>query len=209
MLNLPNTAPHPVRTVAHGRLTPAPHKEGAYSWVKAPRYGGHMLEVGPAARILVDYLQGGNKTVKQLVDRFAGMAGIGPKQLNSVLGQTLVPRRVCRRNRGFSSRTRPNKSIRLQPFIPEIKIPEAGEGFGLTEASRGALLHYIRIRNYKIDHYECVVPTTWNCSPRDDTGRPGALESALIGTRVEDPAQQIEVNRIVHSFDPCLACAVH
>ncbi|HBT86983.1 nickel-dependent hydrogenase large subunit [Desulfobacter sp.] len=194
--------------VTQGRLTPAPHKEGAYSWVKAPRYGGHVLEVGPAARILVDYLQGGNETVKQLVDRFAGMADIGPEQLNSVLG-----RHLCRAVSAvviadflLDQTEQINPSA---PFIPEIKIPEAGEGFGLTEASRGALLHYIRIRNYKIDHYECVVPTTWNCSPRDDTGRPGALESALIGTRVEDPAQQIEANRIVHSFDPCLACAVH
>lgn len=196
------------RKVAQGSLTPAPHKKGAYSWVKAPRYDGHMLEVGPAARILVDYFQGGNKTVKQLVDRFAGIADIGPAQLNSVLG-----RHLCRAVSAvviadflLDQTEQINPS---HPFIPEIKIPEAGEGFGLTEASRGALLHYIRIKNHKIDHYECVVPTTWNCSPRDDKGTPGALESALIGTWVEDPAQQIEANRIVHSFDPCLACAVH
>ncbi|WP_035235589.1 nickel-dependent hydrogenase large subunit [Desulfobacter vibrioformis] len=194
--------------VAQGSLTPAPHKKGAYSWVKAPRYDGHMLEVGPTARILVDYLQGGNKTVKQLVDRFAGIADIRPEQLNSVLGRHLC-RAVSAVVIADFLLDQTEQINPLEPFIPEIKIPEAGEGFGLTEASRGALLHYIRIKKHKIDHYECVVPTTWNCSPRDDKGTPGALESALIGTWVEDPGQQIEANRIVHSFDPCLACAVH
>ena len=142
------------------------------------------------------------------MDRFAGIANIRPEQLNSVLG-----RHLCRAVSAvviadflLEQTEQINPS---QPFIPEIKIPESGEGFGLTEASRGALLHYIRIKNHKIDHYDCVVPTTWNCSPRDDKGTPGALESALIGTWVEDPEQQIEANRIVHSFDPCLACAVH
>ncbi len=93
--------------------------------------------------------------------------------------------------------------------MPRYDLPETAEGFGTTEASRGALLHYIRIKNKKIDQYECVVPTTWNCSPKDDNDHAGALESALIGTRVENPEEQIEANRIVHSFDPCIACAVH
>jgi ferredoxin hydrogenase large subunit/hydrogenase large subunit len=70
-------------------------------------------------------------------------------------------------------------------------------------------LHYIKIEDYKIASYECVVPTTWNASPRDDQGQPGAMESALIGTRVADPEDQIEAVRIIHSFDPCIACAVH
>jgi len=95
------------------------------------------------------------------------------------------------------------------PFMAQYDLPESGEGFGATEASRGALLHYIKIKDYKIEKYECVVPTTWNCSPKDDRDQPGALESALVGTRVENPEEQIEANRIVHSFDPCLACAVH
>ncbi|MBN2705225.1 MAG: nickel-dependent hydrogenase large subunit, partial [Deltaproteobacteria bacterium] len=95
------------------------------------------------------------------------------------------------------------------PTMARFSIPASGEGFGATEASRGALLHYIRLKDHKIEKYDCVVPTTWNCSPRDDQGRPGALESALLGTRVEKPEEQIESVRVVHSFDPCLACAVH
>lgn len=93
--------------------------------------------------------------------------------------------------------------------MADIVVPKSGEGYGITDASRGALLHYLRIEDYKIAKYECVVPTTWNASPRDDQGQPGAMETALIGTAVETPEEQIESVRIVHSFDPCIACAVH
>lgn len=195
-------------SVRDSTLTPAPGKANAYSWIKAPRYADRMVEVGPAARIIVDYHQGNNPTVKALVERFAGQARITPAQLNSVLG-----RHLCRVINAVviadfllaeTERMEPGK-----PTMAEINIPAGGEGFGATEASRGALLHYLRLDNHKIGKYECVVPTTWNCSPRDDQGRPGAVESALIGTKVEHPSEQIESLRIVHSFDPCIACAVH
>lgn len=194
--------------VAEGDLQPEPHKKGAYSWIKAPRYDGKMVEVGPAARILVDYTKKSNPAVVKLVDHFAGLAGIQPSQLNSVLGRHL--------SRAISSAVIADFLIEQAeqldlkaPFIARYNPPSSGEGFGATEASRGALLHYIRIKNYKIERYECVVPTTWNCSPMDDKDTTGALESALIGTLVKNPSQQIEANRIVHSFDPCIACAVH
>lgn len=194
--------------VTAGELTPAPEKNEAYTWVKAPRYNGQMVEVGPAARIMVDYRQGNNQQVTELVDRFAGQAGISAKELNSVLG-----RHLCR---AISAVVIADfllaETERIEPGAPsalDLEIPASGEGFGATEASRGALLHYIRLQNHKIEKYECVVPTTWNCSPRDDHGNPGAMESALIGTKVANPAMQIESVRIVHSFDPCLACAVH
>ncbi len=194
--------------VRNGNLKPDPKKSEAYSWIKAPRYEGKMVEVGPAARILVEYHQGRNTQVKQLVDHFAGLAGISTDKLNSVLG-----RHLCR---GISALViadflleEADRATPGKPAIPDLAIPSEGEGFGATEASRGALLHYIRIKDKKIAKYECVVPTTWNCSPRDDRGKVGALESALIGSRVEDPKQQIEAVRIIHSFDPCLACAVH
>jgi ferredoxin hydrogenase large subunit/hydrogenase large subunit len=93
--------------------------------------------------------------------------------------------------------------------MADIVIPESCEGFGMTEASRGGLLHYIKVKDYKIEKYECVVPTTWNSSPKDDNDQPGAMESALVGTKVQTPEEQIESVRIVHSFDPCIACAVH
>ncbi len=195
-------------TVKEGELTPAPHKPGAYSWVKAPRYQEKVMEVGPAARILVDYHQNNNPQIKQLVDQFAGIAGITADNLNSVLGRHLCRAISAVVIAGFLLKETERIDIQA-PFMAQYDLPESGEGFGATEASRGALLHYIKIKAYKIEKYECVVPTTWNCSPRDDKDQPGALESALVGTRVENPEEQIEANRIVRSFDPCLACAVH
>ena len=194
--------------VRQSDLTPAPEKTGAYSWIKAPRYAGRMVEVGPAARVLVDYYQGNNPTVKKLVDHFAGHCNISLDKINSVLG-----RHLCRAISGAviadflleqSEQLTPG-----EPTMAQFTVPDTGEGFGATEASRGALLHYIRLQNKKIESYECVVPTTWNASPHDDRDQPGAMESALIGTKVATPEEQIEAVRIVHSFDPCLACAVH
>ena len=194
--------------VKEGQLTPAPDKAEAYSWIKAPRYQGEMVEVGPAARVLVDYRQGNNPQLTELVNRFAKQAGGGPTELNSVLGRHLC-RAICA---VVIADFLLAETERIEPGAPaalDLEIPATGEGFGATEASRGALLHYIRLQNHVIEKYECVVPTTWNCSPRDDKGNPGAMESALIGTKVANPAVQIESLRIVHSFDPCLACAVH
>lgn len=194
--------------VHESAIAPDAKKAGAYSWSKAPRYGGRMLEVGPAARVLVDYLQGNNPALKALVDKFAGVAGITAAELNSVLG-----RHLCRAiQAALIADFLLEETERLEPGQPtmaEIVIPKSGEGYGITDASRGALLHYLRIEDYKIAKYECVVPTTWNASPRDDKGQPGAMESALIGTAVATPEEQIEAVRIVHSFDPCIACAVH
>ncbi len=194
--------------VRDAAITPQPDKSGAYSWIMAPRYAGKMVEVGPAARIMVDYAQGHNQAVKELTDRLTGRAGVRVSQLNSVMGRHLSRAILAAVLADFlleeSQRLTPG-----EPTMAAIDPPASAEGFGATEASRGALLHYIRIENYKIAKYECVVPTTWNASPRDDQGQPGAMESALIGTRVNNPEEQIESKRIVRSFDPCLACAVH
>lgn len=195
-------------SVRQSTLNPAPHKKDAYSWVKAPRYQDMVMEVGPTARIMVDYFQQNNSTVVNLVNQFAGQANITADQLNSVLG-----RHLCRAITGvIIADFLLEETERIDhggKTIADYKVPKSGEGFGATEASRGALLHYIKIDNYKIEKYECVVPTTWNCSPQDDQGRHGAMETALIGTHVDTPSEQIESNRIIHSFDPCLACAVH
>ena len=95
------------------------------------------------------------------------------------------------------------------PAFRDFSIPASGRGYGLTEAARGALGHWITIEDKKISNYQCVVPTTWNCSPRDDRGVPGPVEQALVGVPVADADNPIEVARVVRSFDPCLACAVH
>ena len=96
-----------------------------------------------------------------------------------------------------------------EPVHAEFEIPESGEGMGITDAPRGALGHWITIKNHKIDNYQAVVPTTWNGGPRDDKGQPGPFEQALEGTRVRDEKNPFELVRIVRSFDPCLACAIH
>ena len=189
-------------------VTPSPHKQDAYSWIKAPRYDGRMVEVGAAARILIDYHQGHNPAVKKLVNHFANEVGITPDKINSVLGRHLSRAIGAALIADFlleeSERLTPG-----EPAMAQFEIPATAEGFGATEASRGALLHYIQVENHKIEKYGCVVPTTWNGSPRDDQGKPGAIESALVGTPVANPDEQIESVRIIHSFDPCIACAVH
>ncbi|GAG35018.1 unnamed protein product, partial [marine sediment metagenome] len=96
-----------------------------------------------------------------------------------------------------------------EPSCAEYELPESGQGMGLTGAPRGALGHWVSIKDGVIENYQCVVPTTWNCSPRDDKDQPGACEQALEGTTVKDPENPFELVRIVRSFDPCLACSVH
>ncbi len=96
-----------------------------------------------------------------------------------------------------------------QPVATPGVVPDQAAGYGLWDASRGALGHWISIKNKRIERYQAVVPTTWNASPRDDQGRPGAIEQALLGAPVKDPATPFSVARIVRSFDPCIACAVH
>lgn len=194
--------------VNQSEVQPAPGKSQAYSWTKAPRYDGKVVEVGPAARVMVDYYQGNNRQVKSLVEHFAGQAGISADKLNSVLGRHLS-RAICGAVIADFLLEELDRIDHGAATMAPLEIPAAGEGYGATEASRGALLHYIRIDNYKIDRYACVVPTTWNASPKDDKGTPGAMESALIGTKVASPEDQLESVRIVHSFDPCIACSVH
>ena len=96
-----------------------------------------------------------------------------------------------------------------EPNCATYQMPQTASGMGLTEGPRGALGHWIEIRDGVIANYQAVVPTTWNCSPRDDDGRPGACEQALEGTKVRDPENPFELVRIVRSFDPCLACSIH
>jgi ferredoxin hydrogenase large subunit/hydrogenase large subunit len=196
------------RKPAQGETTPDPNKTGAYSWLKAPRYDGQVVEVGALARLLVAYHDGSRPAVRTAVDDLLKAIGREPKDLISMLGRhaarALEARLLVDRCAEWIEQLVPG-----QPAFTDFTIPESGAGIGLTEAARGALGHWIEIRGRKISNYQCVVPTTWNCSPRDDRGRPGAMETALIGTPVADPKQPIEVARVIRSFDPCLACAVH
>ncbi len=196
------------RKPTEGETIADPNKSGAYSWLKAPRYDGQVVEVGPLARMLVAYHDGSRPGIKAAVDELLKSLGRQPKDLVSMMGRhaarALEARVLVDRCTEWVEQLVPN-----QPTSVEFRIPESGQGIGLTEAARGALGHWIEIRGRKISNYQCVVPTTWNCSPRDDRDRPGAMETALIGTPVADAKHPIEVARVIRSFDPCLACAVH
>lgn len=193
---------------AKGETAPAPHKSGAYSWLKAPRYNGTVVEVGPLARILAAYFKGENRAVKNSVDGLLAKLGKKPKDLLSVLGRHAARAIECKvvadRCAEWVEQLTPG-----EPTFQDFSIPETGRGIGLTEAPRGALGHWLEINNHKISRYQCVVPTTWNCSPRDDNGNQGAVEQALKGTPIADGKNPIEATRVVRSFDPCIACAVH
>lgn len=174
-------------------VTPAPEKEGAYSWLKAPRYDGEVHEVGPLARMWV----AGDAQVR----------GLGEKAF-SVMGRhaarAFEARKLARAMLEWVDQLEPGK-----PTCTPHRLPKEALGVGLTEAARGALGHWVKIEAGRVSRYNAVVPTTWNASPRDDQGKPGPIEQALVGTPVKDPKNPIEIVRVVRSFDPCIACAVH
>jgi len=190
-----------------GRTIPEPNKHNAYSWLKAPRYKGYPMEVGPLARILIAYNKG-ESAITTAVDQLLGKIDRKPAELVSVMGRHAARALECKlvavKCREWIDQLRPDMPT-ATPFI----IPDSCSGTGLTEAPRGALGHWLTLKNQKIENYQCVVPTTWNCSPKDDTGKPGPVEKALIGSPIKDRENPIEAMRIVRSFDPCLACAVH
>lgn len=191
-----------------GETEPVPDKSGAYSWLKAPRYIGHPMEVGPLARVMVNYLAPGQSQIKRDVDAFLGKAQLPAAKLASVLGRHvargLEASWVARESQAWISEIEVDA-----PAATDFDIPRTASGHGLTEAPRGALGHWLSIEDHRISHYQCVVPTTWNCSPRDSAGKPGPVEKALEGLRVADAEHPIEAGRVVRSFDPCIACAVH
>ena len=192
---------------AEGKTTPEPGKDGAYSWIKAPRYAGAPAEVGPLARAMIGYT-GGHGRIKAEVDSALAAANLGADKLASVLGRHLAraleARIVADAMMDWLGELTPG-----EPAAAEIVIPDEGSGVGLTGAPRGALGHWIQIADKVISRYQLVVPTTWNGSPRDADGTPGPMEQALVGTKVADRDNPFEIVRIIRSFDPCLACSVH
>ena len=191
--------------------------EGKYSWLKTPRWKDHAMEVGPLARLLVSYAKGSTE-VKDVVNEALGRLGVPVTALFSTLGRTaargLESRLVVHWLKGFFD------DLMAQVKVGELSTftrdkwepstwPATAEGVGLTEAPRGALAHWIKIKDGKIDNYQLVVPSTWNASPRDPKGQRSAYEEALIGTHLANPEQPLEILRTIHSFDPCIACAVH
>jgi len=197
------TGRHP----ASGETQVEEHKEGAYSWIKSPRYEGQVYEVGPLARVMASYLGGDAETVSVVDPALARLKADLPAMF-SVMGRHLTRACSCKVVADNMSAW----LLQLKPGEPvylEYEMPDRCVGMGLVEAARGALGHYIEINDRRIVNYQCVTPSTWNVSPRDDRDEPGPMEQALIGTKVKDEANPFEVVRIIRSFDPCLACAVH
>jgi hydrogenase large subunit len=198
-----STGKHPSK----GMTEPQLGKKGAYSWVKAPRYDAKVYEVGPLARIAATYASG-EPTVTKLVDSVLSKFKASPKALFSVLGRHAARALYTK----FLADSMPEWLLQLKPGEPayiDYTIPDEAFGMGLVDGARGALGHWIEIKDKKIANYQCVVPSTWNMSPKDDNGQPGPVEQALIGTKIKDENNPFEIGRIIRSFDPCLACAIH
>jgi hydrogenase large subunit len=190
-----------------GQTDPDPNKPGAYTWMKSPRYSGAVYEVGPLARLAVNYAAG-DTMVKDAIDGVLSHFKAGPEALFSVMGRHAARALDCKivadKMADWLLELKPG-----QPVFTEWETPSRAEGMGLWEGPRGALGHWISIKDSKISSYQCVVPTTWNASPRDDKNQPGPIEQAITGTKIKDEANPFEIGRIVRAFDPCIACAVH
>ncbi|HOO57522.1 MAG TPA: nickel-dependent hydrogenase large subunit [bacterium] len=191
-----------------GETVPAPEKPGAYTWLKAPRYDGKVFEVGPLARMIVAHVKGTMPAASKLIGEVLSKFSADETALYSVLGRHAA--------RAIETKIVADEMVKwIEQVVPgesayePTTTPDVGSGMGLTEAPRGALGHWINIRDGVIENYQCVVPTTWNASPMDDNDQAGPIEQALIGCPVKDINNPIEPGRIVRSFDPCLACAIH
>ena len=188
-----------------------------YSWLKTPRWNGHPMEVGPLSRMLVGYASGKDE-FKEVITYALQKLDVPVTALFSTLGRTaargLETKLVAGWSREFYQQLLANiKNGDTRTFVADKWKPETwpseAQGVGMTEAPRGALAHWIKIKDKKIDNYQLVVPSTWNASPRDANGNRSAYEASLIGTPIADPENPLEILRTIHSFDPCLACAVH
>ncbi len=189
--------------------------EEKYSWIKAPVYNDTRMEVGPLARMVVGFAAG-DERIKKYVTNFLTRGNLPVSVLFSTVGRTAA--------RAIETELMADV---MYEWINELAANAASgdlstwtefdfdtvskntKGHGLAEAPRGALGHWVRIKDGKIENYQAVVPSTWNAGPRDAKGRMGAYESSLIGTKMANPDQPLEIVRTIHSFDPCIACAVH
>ncbi|MHB1115549.1 nickel-dependent hydrogenase large subunit [Sideroxydans sp.] len=190
-----------------------------YSWIKAPRWKGHAMEVGPLSRMVLGYIQPKQyPIIKDTVDSALRKLDLPVTALFSTLGRTAA--------RGLEAGYCADLQVQqFDKLMANLKAgdtstanvekwdpstwPKEAKGVGFTEAPRGALGHWLKIKDTKIDNYQCVVPTTWNGSPRDAKGQIGAFEASLMNTPVAKADQPLEILRTIHSFDPCLACSTH
>ena len=191
--------------------------EKSYSWLKSPRWKGNAMEVGPLARVLMLYATGHEQT-RELVNYTLSTLNVPVEALFSTLGRTaartLETKVVADNMQTWYDNLIGNiKAGDTRTFNEKLwepsSWPKQCQGVGFMEAPRGGLAHWIVIEDEKIANYQAVVPSTWNAGPRDAEGQPGAYEAALAGHFLHDPKQPVEILRTIHSFDPCIACAVH
>ena len=191
--------------------------EHKYSWLKAPRYDGKPMEVGPLARMVVGYASG-QKEIKAMIDGVLKKLNAPPTVLFSTLGRiaarALECQLVANHLEGWVDELNSNMAHGKVSIFNPVRWdpgtwPSSTSGYGWHEAPRGSLGHWVEIEGRSIKNYQAVVPTTWNGGPRDAQGQRGAYEASLLTTPVADPARPIELLRTIHSFDPCIACAVH
>ncbi len=195
-----------------------------YSWIKSPRWRGHAVEVGPLSRYILAYAQGVDY-VKEQVDRslssFNQLAGTDVELkpfMQSTIGRTLaraLEAEYCAdmmledwNDLMANIKAGDTSTANVEKWNPST-WPKEAKGVGTAAAPRGGLGHWIKIKDGKIENYQCVVPTTWNGSPRDHKGNIGAFEASLLNTPMERPDEPVEILRTLHSFDPCLACSTH
>ena len=186
---------------------------GKYTWIKSPRYDSKPMEVGPLSAVLISYAKG-NERIVPLVDEFLAQTGLPKAALFTALGRTaarMIQARAIAKH-GLEAFTTLIENLKVdQDTYTSYKIDKNLEYKGrfIGDVPRGMLSHWIRIKNGVVENYQAVVPSTWNAGPVDSLGQIGPYEANLVGLKVQDVSQPLEIIRIIHSFDPCIACAVH
>lgn len=188
---------------------------GKYSWIKSPIYNDTRIEVGPLARMVVGVARG-DKRITKYVTNFLKRGNLPTSILFSTIGRTAaraveteLMADVMMEWVDELAKNAASGDLSTWTEFDFDKVSVKTKGRGMEEAPRGALGHWMKIENGKIENYQAVVPSTWNAAPRDYKGRMGAYEASLIGTKVANPEEPLEIIRTIHSFDPCIACAVH
>ena len=198
-----------------GKVVPTKvvNPEGKYSWIKSPRYDKTPMEVGPLACMAVNYAKG-NEKVRKVVDEFLAQTGLPAEALFTTLGRTAA--------RMLQTKTIADYGIEaFNNLVENLKVDQSTvapyvidknkeyKGRYIGDVPRGMLSHWCRIKDGKIENWQAVVPSTWNAGPMDGNGKKGAYEANLIGMKLQDPTKPLEIIRNIHSYDPCIACAVH
>jgi quinone-reactive Ni/Fe-hydrogenase large subunit len=188
-------------------------EKGKYSWIKSPRYDNEPMEVGPLACMVVNYASG-NKKVQKAVNDFLSFTGLPAKALFTVLGRTAARmlQTIVIAEHGLNAFNNLVENLKKEkttvaPYVIDNNKEYKGRFIG--DVPRGMLSHWCRIKDGKIENWQAVVPSTWNAGPADGRGKKGAYEANLIGMTLQDPTKPLEVIRDIHSYDPCIACAVH